>query len=49
MSSSLTPSDVSVSYGGMLANSVYQTALVTGLLIAYARITKLITKSATPS
>ena len=47
MSSPLTPLDIS--YGGMMANSMYHTAIVTGLVIGYAKIHTLITKNAIPS
>ena len=43
MSSLLRPADIS--YGGLLANSVYLTAMISGLAIGYAKITKLIIKA----
>ena len=43
-SSPLMPS--SLLQADMLANLVYQTALFTGLLIGYAKVTKIIVKSA---
>jgi hypothetical protein len=34
--------------GKMLANAAYHSAVVTGLAMGYARLTKMITKGATP-